>query len=108
MPTPPRATPTIGGEPQPGAAGSYPVHNPARPAEILGEAPAADRAQLDAAVGAAREAAPAWRAFDVGERVAKIVAAATTAGDPLREGDGARVHTRGDWKGVAEARVEVD
>ena len=22
---------TIGGEPQPGAAGSYPVHNPARP-----------------------------------------------------------------------------
>ena len=25
------ATLTIGGEPQPGAAGSYPVHNPARP-----------------------------------------------------------------------------
>jgi acyl-CoA reductase-like NAD-dependent aldehyde dehydrogenase len=44
---------TIGGEPQPGAAGSYPVHNPARPAEIVGHAPAADRAQLDAAVSAA-------------------------------------------------------
>ena len=33
---------TIGGETQPGAAGSYPVHNPARPAEIVGYAPAAD------------------------------------------------------------------
>jgi hypothetical protein len=42
------ATLTIGGEPQAGAAGSYPVHNPARPAEIVGLAPAADRAQLDA------------------------------------------------------------
>jgi hypothetical protein len=31
---------TIGGEPQPGAAGSYPIHNPARPAEIVGHAPA--------------------------------------------------------------------
>jgi acyl-CoA reductase-like NAD-dependent aldehyde dehydrogenase len=41
-----QATLTIGGEPQAGAAGSYPVHNPARPAEIVGLAPAADRAQL--------------------------------------------------------------
>ena len=44
------ATLTIGGESQPGDAGSYPVHNPARPAEVVGFAPAADRAQLDAAV----------------------------------------------------------
>ena len=51
------ATLTIGGEPQAGAAGSYPVHNPARPAEIVGEAHAADRAQIDAAVIAARNAA---------------------------------------------------
>ena len=50
------ATLTIGGESQPGDAGSYPVHNPARPAEIVGVAPAADRAQLDAAVTAARKA----------------------------------------------------
>ncbi len=79
------ATLTIGGEPQPGAAGSYPVHNPARPAEIVGQAPAADRAQLDAAVTAARQAAPGWRALDVGERVAKVAAAATTAGEQLRQ-----------------------
>ena len=61
---------TIGGEAQPGAAGSYPVHNPARPAEIVGHAPAADRAQLDVAVSAARNAATGWRALDVAERVA--------------------------------------
>src|ERR1700740_2179525 len=47
---------TIGGEAEQGAAGSYPVHNPARPAEVVGHAPAADRAQLDAAVSAARRA----------------------------------------------------
>ena len=45
---------TIGGEQQPGGAGSYPVHNPARPAEVVDHAPAADLAQLDAAVQAAR------------------------------------------------------
>ena len=66
------ATLTIDGEPQPGAAGTYPVHNPARPAEIVGEAPAADIAQLDAAVTAARNAAPGWRAVGVAERVAKV------------------------------------
>jgi acyl-CoA reductase-like NAD-dependent aldehyde dehydrogenase len=65
------------------------VHNPARPAEIVGEAPAADRAQLDAAVNAARNAAAGWRALDVAERVAKVAAAATTAGMQLKERDGA-------------------
>jgi len=53
---------TIGGEPRSGAAGTYPVHNPARPAEIVGLAPAADSAQLDAAClrdpAEAREAKP--------------------------------------------------
>ena len=38
------ATLTIGGQPQPGRGANYPVHNPARPAEIVGHAPAADRA----------------------------------------------------------------
>jgi acyl-CoA reductase-like NAD-dependent aldehyde dehydrogenase len=74
------ATLTIGGELRAGAAGSYPVHNPARPAEIVGEAPAADRAQLDAAVTAARRAAPGWRTLDVAERIAKVAAAAADSG----------------------------
>ena len=60
---------TIGGEQEPGA-GSYPVHNPARPAEIVGHAPAADAGQLDAAVAAASSwpvsAAGAWPTISAG------------------------------------------
>jgi acyl-CoA reductase-like NAD-dependent aldehyde dehydrogenase len=102
------ATLTIGGEQQPGAAGSYPVHNPARPAEVVGHAPAADRAQLDAAVAAARNAAPGWRALDVAERVAKVAAAATTASEQLKERDGARLYTSEHGKVLAEAGFEID
>jgi acyl-CoA reductase-like NAD-dependent aldehyde dehydrogenase len=101
------ATLTIGGEPQAGAAGSYPVHNPARPAEIVGQAPAADRAQLDAAVTAARRAAPGWRALDVGERVAKVAAAAATAGEQLAATDGARLFTSEHGKVLSEANFEL-
>jgi acyl-CoA reductase-like NAD-dependent aldehyde dehydrogenase len=102
------ATLTIGGEPQPGAAGSYPVHNPARPAEIVGHAPAADRAQLDAAVTAARNAAPGWRALDVAKRVAAVAAAAMTAGEQLKDNDGARLYTSEHGKVLAEAGFEID
>ena len=101
------ATLTIGGEPQAGAAGSYPVHNPARPAEIVGQAPAADRAQLDAAVTAARRAAPGWRALDVGERVAQVAAAAATAGEQLAATDGARLFTSEHGKVLSEANFEL-
>ncbi len=101
------ATLAIDGEPQAGAAGSYPVHNPARPAEIVGQAPAADRAQLDAAVTAARRAAPGWRALDVAERVAKVVAAATTAGEQLTATDGARLFTSEHGKVLSEANFEL-
>jgi acyl-CoA reductase-like NAD-dependent aldehyde dehydrogenase len=83
------------------------VHNPARPAEIVGQAPAADRAQLDAAVTAARRAAPGWRALDVAERVAKVVAAATTAGEQLTATDGARLFTSEHGKVLSEANFEL-
>ena len=102
------ATLTIGGEPQPGAAGSYPVHNPARPAEIVGHAPAADGAQLDAAVSAARRAAPGWRALEVAERIARVAAAAATAGEQLTERDGAQLYTREHGKVLSEASFEID
>ncbi len=98
---------TIGGEPQPGAAGSYPVHNPARPAEIVGHAPTADRAQLDAAVAAARRAAPGWRALGVAERVAAFAAAATTAAEQVAGRDGARLYTREHGKVLTEANFEL-
>ena len=107
MTTSTQATLTIGGEQQAGAAGSYPVHNPARPAEIVGKAPAADRAQLDAAVTAARRAAPGWRALDVAERVVKVAAAAATAGEQLAAADGARLFTSEHGKVLAEANFEL-
>ncbi|GAC1400099.1 MAG: aldehyde dehydrogenase family protein [Mycobacterium sp.] len=84
------------------------MHNPARPHEIVGEAPAADLAQLDAAVVAARKAAPEWRALDVGERVAKVMAAATAAGELLKERDGARLYTSEHGKVLSEAGFEID
>jgi acyl-CoA reductase-like NAD-dependent aldehyde dehydrogenase len=102
------ATLTIGGEPQPGDAGSYPVHNPARPAEIVGFAPAADHAQLDAAVTAARNAGPGWRALDVAERGAKVAEAAMTAGTQLKERDGARLYTSEHGKVLSESGFEID
>ncbi|HXA88392.1 MAG TPA: aldehyde dehydrogenase family protein [Mycobacterium sp.] len=98
---------TIGGEPQAGAAGSYPIHNPARPAEIVGHAPAADRAQLDAAVSAARRAAPGWRALSVAERAAAFAAAAATAAEQLAGRDGARLYTREHGKVLTEANFEI-
>ncbi|GAC1638093.1 MAG: aldehyde dehydrogenase family protein [Mycobacterium sp.] len=84
------------------------MHNPARPHEIVGEAPAADLAQLDAAVVAARKAAPEWRSLDVGERVAKVMAAATAAGELLKERDGARLYTSEHGKVLSEAGFEID
>lgn len=99
---------TIGGERQQGGAGSYPVHNPARPAEVVGHAPAADTAQVDAAVAAARRALADWRALSVGERVAAVNAAATTAAAHLAGQDGARMYTREHGKVLSEAQFEID
>jgi acyl-CoA reductase-like NAD-dependent aldehyde dehydrogenase len=97
---------TIDGEPQPGLP--YPVHNPARPAEIIGHAPVADRDQLDDAVRAARRAAPGWRSLSVAERVAALADAAATAARELAAADGARLYTREHGKVLAEARFEID
>jgi acyl-CoA reductase-like NAD-dependent aldehyde dehydrogenase len=102
------ATLTIGGEPQPGAGVCYPVHNPARPAEIVGYAPAADLDQLDAAVQAARRAGAGWRALDVAERVAAVAAAATAAAAQLAGSGAAELYTREHGKVLAEARMEID
>lgn len=98
---------TINGRQQQ-ATESYPVHNPARPTEIVGHAPAADADQLDAAVQAARVAAPEWRALDVADRVAAIAAAASTAAEQLAGQGGAQLYTREHGKVLSEARFELD
>ena len=66
----------VGGAAVPGDAGTYPVHNPARPDEVVLDAPSASAAQLDAAVEAARRAQPAWAELDPEARTARVVAAA--------------------------------
>ncbi len=59
-----------------GDAGTYPVTNPARPGEVVLDAPSASLDQLDAAVAAARRAQPAWAARSPEDRAAELVAAA--------------------------------
>ena len=46
-----------------GGEGTYPVTNPARPAEVVLDAPSTSPAQLDLAVGAARRSQRAWAAW---------------------------------------------
>lgn len=69
----------IDGEMRPSEAGkTYPLHNPARPAEVVGQAALASAADVDAAVRAAHAAFPAWAALDGAER-ADILRKAATA-----------------------------
>lgn len=69
----------LDGEVVAGGAGSYPVTNPVRPTEVVLEAPAADAAQLDRAVAAARREAAGWAARPLDERVAMVTDAAARA-----------------------------
>jgi len=67
-----------------GAEGTYPVHNPARPDEVVHEAPAASLGQLADAVAAARRAAPAWGGMSLDDRVAAV----TALSEPLMAASG--------------------
>jgi acyl-CoA reductase-like NAD-dependent aldehyde dehydrogenase len=93
----------IDGAVVPGAAGTYEVTNPARPAEVVLLAPAASAAQLDQAAAAARRAQPAWAALDMDERVALVIAAAQAGVAAVEAGDLARLLTREHGKVYWEA-----
>ena len=93
----------IGGEVEAGGAGSYPVTNPARPAEVVFEAPATSSAQLDRAVAAARRAQAAWAALPVDERAARVQAAAEAGVAAVEAGDLARLLTREHGKTYIES-----
>jgi acyl-CoA reductase-like NAD-dependent aldehyde dehydrogenase len=59
----------IGGEVRaPVNAGYYPLHNPARPDELVGEAASGTPEDIDAACKAAQAAFPAWAALSYAER----------------------------------------
>src|SRR5580698_5883833 len=86
-----------------GAAGTYPVTNPARPAEVVLEAPSTTPAQLDLAVAAARRAQPAWAALAPEDRAAKVQAAAEAGVAAVEVRDLARLLTREHGKTYVEA-----
>jgi acyl-CoA reductase-like NAD-dependent aldehyde dehydrogenase len=86
-----------------GGAGTYPVTNPARPAEVVLHAPAASPDQLDAAVTAARRAFPAWSALPMEVRSAQVIEAARAAVAEVERRDLARLLTREHGKVYWEA-----
>ncbi len=93
----------IGGDVEAGGDGSYPVTNPARPGEIVLEAPATSPGQLDRAVSAARRSQAAWAALEVEERAALVLAAAEAGVAAVEAGDLARLLTREHGKTYIES-----
>src|SRR4051794_18631777 len=102
------ASVVIGGERVDGADGVYAVHNPARPAEVVGHAPIASDEQLDAAVRAARQAAPGWAGTALAERAAAIASAGQAAATALAGLDLATSYVREHGKVRSEAQFELD
>jgi acyl-CoA reductase-like NAD-dependent aldehyde dehydrogenase len=90
-----------------GEAASYSVRNPARPAEIVHDAPAASLAQLDRAVAAARRAQPAWARRPLDERLAVVTRAAEAASAAAATRDLARLLSREHGKVLAESTFET-
>jgi acyl-CoA reductase-like NAD-dependent aldehyde dehydrogenase len=93
----------IDGDVVAGGEGTYPVTNPARPAEVVLDAPSTSLAQLDQAVAAARRSEAAWAALPAGERAARVVAAAEAGVAAVEAGDLARLLTREHGKTHVEA-----
>jgi acyl-CoA reductase-like NAD-dependent aldehyde dehydrogenase len=93
----------IGGDVVAGAAGTYAVTNPARPAEVVFDAPSTSPAQLDLAVAAARRSQPGWAALASDQRAALVVAAAEAGVAAVEAQDLARLLTREHGKTHVEA-----
>jgi acyl-CoA reductase-like NAD-dependent aldehyde dehydrogenase len=90
----------------PGEAGTYPVTNPVRPAEVVFAAPSASPGQLDRAVAAARAAFPSWAAMDPDERAELVAKAASAAGAAVESQDLATFLTREHGKVLWEAQFD--
>ncbi len=82
---------------------SYPVTNPARPGEVVFEAPSTSPAQLDRAVASARRAQTAWAALDMEQRAVQVLAAGNAAARAVEAHDLARLLTREHGKTLLEA-----
>jgi acyl-CoA reductase-like NAD-dependent aldehyde dehydrogenase len=93
----------IGGDVVSGGEGTYPVTNPARPAEVVLDAPSTSPAQLDLGVAAARRSQRAWAALDRDDRAARVIAAAQAGVAAVEAHDLARLLTREHGKTHLEA-----
>jgi acyl-CoA reductase-like NAD-dependent aldehyde dehydrogenase len=93
----------IDGDVVAGDEGTYPVTNPARPAEVVLHAPSTTSAQLDLAVAAARRSQKAWALLEPVERAALVVAAAEAGVAAVESRDLARLLTREHGKTYLEA-----
>jgi malonate-semialdehyde dehydrogenase (acetylating)/methylmalonate-semialdehyde dehydrogenase len=96
----------VGGAWTPATAASDALHvaNPAT-GEVLARVPLSGRADLDAAVAAARAALPVWREFNVIERARRLFA--LREGLVARHEDLARSVTTEMGKTIGDARAEV-
>ena len=97
----------IDGARVPGAAGTYPVTNPARPSEVVFDAPAASGAQLDEAVAAARRSFPRWASRSPEDRASVVIAAAAAGVAAVERDDLARLLTREHGKVYWEAQFDA-
>lgn len=97
----------IDGAVVPGHAGTYPVTNPAHPAQVVFDAPVTSPAQLDRAVEAARRSAPAWAATSAADRAAAVIAAAEAGVAAVERDDLARLLTLEHGKVYWEATFDA-
>ncbi|WP_370343261.1 aldehyde dehydrogenase family protein [Pararhodobacter marinus] len=88
--------------------GTYEIHNPARPSELVGHAAAGTADDMDRAVRAAHSAFPAWAALSYVERadILRKVAAALTEDTAAVEAR-ARIFTREHGKILRETHLEI-
>ncbi len=98
---------TMDGQPVVGDAGTYPVHDPARPSETVLEAPAASAAQVDMAVRGAARAARGWAETPLAERQQLVAAAARAATEAAARSPLARLLTSENGKVLAESQFEL-
>jgi 1-pyrroline-5-carboxylate dehydrogenase len=78
-------TATIGGEQRPGGGAEISVVQPHNHRHVLGVLRSATHQDADAAIAAARDAAPAWRALSFDDRAAVFLKAAELLAGPWRE-----------------------
>lgn len=97
----------IDGRVEAGGASSYPVTNPARPAEVVFSAPATSPDQLDRAVEAARRSQHEWAALTMEARASLVIAAAEAGVAAVAAQDLATLLTREHGKVKVEALMDA-